>query len=145
MNDVLLKKWMQQVQAKSDAAIEGEAVPAANGTITAAAAAAPSGTMARAIAGVTAQDAAGAAADVATRRRVRLSRETRAQMLDRLTNPTISLHEASVLLDVCPATVRRYTNQGALAHERTGGGQRRFRLRPVLALMRELERKRKGR
>ncbi len=65
-------------------------------------------------------------------------------MLERLTNPTISLHETSVLLGVCSATVRRYTNSGLLPHARTEGGQRRFRLREVLLLMRELEAKRKS-
>jgi excisionase family DNA binding protein len=64
-------------------------------------------------------------------------------MLERLTNPTISLYEASVLLDVCSATVRRYTNSGVLPHERTEGGQRRFRLRDVLALVREMDSRKK--
>ena len=74
-----------------------------------------------------------------TRQRVRQRPETRMQMLERLTNPTISLYEASVLLDVCSATVRRYTNSGVLPHVRTEGGQRRFRLYDVLVLMREME------
>jgi excisionase family DNA binding protein len=73
------------------------------------------------------------------RQRVRQRPETRTQMLERLTNPTISLYEASVLLDVCSATVRRYTNSGMLPHVRTEGGQRRFRLHDVLVLMREME------
>src|SRR5688500_14018370 len=67
----------------------------------------------------------------ATRRRIRP--ETRAQLLERLTNPQISLHEASVILRVCPATVRNYCNSGYLPHARTPGGQRRFRLNEVLA------------
>ena len=71
------------------------------------------------------------------RQRQRLRPETRAQMLERLTNPIISLHEASVLLGVCAATVRRYTASGALPDVRTKGGQRRFRLRDVLALERD--------
>ncbi len=75
----------------------------------------------------------------APRQRVRQRPETRTEMLERLTNPTISLYEASVLLDVCSATVRRYTNSGLLPHARTEGGQRRFRLHDVLALMREME------
>jgi excisionase family DNA binding protein len=73
--------------------------------------------------------------------RQRVRPETRAQMLERLTNPLISLHEASVLLRVCPATVRRYSDNGLLAAERTDGGQRRFHLKDVLALMRQLEAK----
>lgn len=75
------------------------------------------------------------------RQRVRQRPETRAEMLDRLENPTISLYEASVLLDVCSATVRRYTNSGLLPHVRTEGGQRRFRLRDVLVLLRQQESK----
>ena len=39
------------------------------------------------------------------------------------------------MLDVCPATVRRYTNRGILPHERSRGNQRRFRLSCVLAFM----------
>ena len=71
--------------------------------------------------------------------RVRLRVETRAQMLERLTNPEISLHEASMILGVCSATVRRYADDGKLAHTRTAGRQRRFRLREVLALAHILE------
>ncbi len=77
--------------------------------------------------------------------RVRLRPETRAQMLARLTNPMISLHEASVILGVCSATVRRYCDLGTLPHLRTPGGQRRFRLREVLALARTLETKKRKR
>jgi excisionase family DNA binding protein len=77
------------------------------------------------------------------KQRQRLRPENRAQMLERLTNPLISLHEASVLLGVCPATVRRYTVSGVLPHVRTTGGQRRFRLRDVLALERDRKAKRK--
>jgi len=60
-------------------------------------------------------------------------------MLERLTNPLISLHEASVLLKLCTATVRHYSDNGTLQHERTAGGQRRFYLRDVLNFMRERE------
>jgi len=77
--------------------------------------------------------------------RVRLRPETRAQMLARLTNPMISLYEASVILGVCSATVRRYCDLGTLPHLRTPGGQRRFRLREVLALARTLEMKKRKR
>ena len=71
----------------------------------------------------------------ATRRRQRV--ETRAQLLERLTNPTITLHETSVILGVCSATVRRLTDCGELPHERTEGGQRRFRLMEVLKFQRD--------
>ena len=77
--------------------------------------------------------------------RVRLRPETRAQMLARLTNPMISLHEASVILGVCSATVRRYSDLGTLPHVRTQGGQRRFRLREVLSLAHALETKKRKR
>ena len=71
--------------------------------------------------------------------RQRIRPETRAEMLERLTNPQISLHEASVILRVCGATVRNYCDAGYLPHLRTPGGQRRFHLREVLAFMRERE------
>lgn len=63
-------------------------------------------------------------------------------MLERLSNPLISLHEASVLLQVCAATVRRLSNEGELPHKRTEGGQRRFHLSDVLRLSDERERRR---
>lgn len=71
--------------------------------------------------------------------RQRIRPESRQQMFERLTNPLISLHEASVLLRVCPATVRRYSDNGVLTTYRTEGRQRRFRLKDVLNLMRQLE------
>ena len=61
--------------------------------------------------------------------------ETREQLLDRLLNPTLTLEEAAHVLDVCPTTVRRYTNRGILPHFRTTGNQRRFRLSHVLAFL----------
>src|SRR5687767_8604714 len=72
-------------------------------------------------------------------RRQRHRRETRAQLLERLLNPQVSLHEASMLLRVCPATVRNYADSGLLPHVRTTGRQRRFYLRDVLALLRQLD------
>lgn len=77
-------------------------------------------------------------------KRSRKRRETRAQLLERLTNPQLTLHETSVLLGVCTATVRNYCNAGTLPHERTPGGQRRFRLRTVLAFHREREAQKKS-
>ena len=76
-------------------------------------------------------------------RRQRHRRETRAQLLERLLNPQISLHEASILLRVCPTTVRNYAKSGLLPHVRTAGRQRRFYLRDVLALLRQLDGARK--
>jgi excisionase family DNA binding protein len=71
--------------------------------------------------------------------RQRQIQETRTQMLERLTNPMISLHEASVLLRVCSATVRRLANDGELPHIRTPGGQRRFYLLDVLQVLEDRE------
>lgn len=59
-------------------------------------------------------------------------KETRQELIRRLLDPELSLEETSRLLGVCPATVRRYTNRGWLAHHRTTGGQRRFRLSDVV-------------
>jgi excisionase family DNA binding protein len=78
-----------------------------------------------------------------TRRRIR--QETRAQLLERLTNPQITLHETAVILRVCPATVRNYCNSGYLPHERTAGRQRRFRLKDVLEFARAREAERRKR
>ena len=61
--------------------------------------------------------------------------ETREELLSRLFDPTLTLEETARLLEVCPTTVRRYTNKGILPHERSPGNQRRFKLRDVLAFM----------
>ncbi len=65
----------------------------------------------------------------------KMFKETRNQLVARLLDPEISLEEAARVLNVCPTTVRRYTNKGALPHHRTGGNQRRFRLSDVLAFL----------
>lgn len=62
-------------------------------------------------------------------------RETRGQLVERLLDPTISLEETARILNVCPTTVRRYTNRGVLPHYRTAGNQRRFRLSDILSFM----------
>lgn len=59
-------------------------------------------------------------------------KESRQELIQRLLDPELSLEETSRLLGVCPATVRRYTNRGWLAHHRTNGGQRRFRLSDIV-------------
>ena len=59
----------------------------------------------------------------------------RRQLIERLLNPLLSLEDTARLLGLCTATVRRYANKGALAHQRTIGQQRRFLLSDVLALM----------
>ncbi len=63
--------------------------------------------------------------------------ETRQELMQRLLDPEITLEEASRLLGVCPATVRRYTNKNWLKHHRTAGGQRRFRLSDVVNFVNE--------
>jgi len=62
-------------------------------------------------------------------------KETREELIQRLLDPTISLEEAARILNVCPTTVRRYTNRGVLQHYRTAGNQRRFKLSDVLVFM----------
>lgn len=64
-------------------------------------------------------------------------KETRQELIRRLLDPELSLEETSRLLGVCPATVRRYTNRGWLAHHRTTGGQRRFRLSDLVKFIDE--------
>ncbi len=62
-------------------------------------------------------------------------KETREELIARLLDPTLSLEETARILNVCPTTVRRYTNRGVLTHIRTAGNQRRFRLSDVLAFL----------
>ena len=62
-------------------------------------------------------------------------KETREDLVQRLLDPTLSLEDAARVLNVCPTTVRRYTNKDALKHFRTAGNQRRFKLSDVLAFM----------
>jgi excisionase family DNA binding protein len=64
-------------------------------------------------------------------------KESRQELIKRLLDPELSLEETSRLLGVCPATVRRYTNRGWLAHHRTIGGQRRFRLSDIVRFVDE--------
>ena len=62
-------------------------------------------------------------------------KETREELVARLLDPPLTLEETARVLNVCPTTVRRYTNRGALTHFRTAGNQRRFRLSDVLAFL----------
>lgn len=61
--------------------------------------------------------------------------ESRSELIQRLLDPPISLEDAARILNVCPTTVRRYTNKGVLPHYRTVGNQRRFRLSDVISFM----------
>jgi len=58
--------------------------------------------------------------------------ETREELLRRLVDPTLTLEETACILEVCPTTVRRYTNRHILPCERSAGNQRRFKLSSVL-------------
>jgi excisionase family DNA binding protein len=62
-------------------------------------------------------------------------KESRGELIQRLLDPPLTLEEAARILNVCPTTVRRYTNRGVLTHFRTAGNQRRFRLSDVLSFM----------
>ncbi|MBD3176602.1 MAG: helix-turn-helix domain-containing protein [Armatimonadia bacterium] len=66
------------------------------------------------------------------KKRSKATEETREELLDRLLDPELTLAETAKLLEVCPATVRRYADKGVLPHHRTPGNQRRFKLRDVL-------------
>ena len=70
--------------------------------------------------------------------------ETREELLRRLTDPTLTLEETACILEVCPTTVRRYTNRGILPHERSAGNQRRFKLSSVLAFKEDQQRPREA-
>jgi len=61
--------------------------------------------------------------------------ESRDAIIRRLLDPDLTLHEAAAILNLSKATLRRYTDQGKLMCQRTGGGQRRFKLSDVLALL----------
>jgi excisionase family DNA binding protein len=63
--------------------------------------------------------------------------ESRDALILRLLDPQLSLEETARVLNVCPTTVRRYTNRGLLKQERTPGNHRRFRLSDVLAFLEE--------
>ncbi len=65
----------------------------------------------------------------------RAFKESRIEMINHLLDPTLSLEDTARLLNVCPTTVRRYTNRGLLTHQRTKGDQRRFKLSDVLAFL----------
>ncbi len=74
-------------------------------------------------------------AEEVAQRSYKTFKESRTGLIQRLLDPTISLEDAARILNVCPTTVRRYTNRGVLKHYRTAGNQRRFRLSDVLAFM----------
>jgi excisionase family DNA binding protein len=69
--------------------------------------------------------------------------ETREEIIRRLLDPELTLHEAAAVLNISKATVRRYTDQGKLGCLRTTGGQRRFHLSALLTFL-DLQAARRG-
>jgi excisionase family DNA binding protein len=65
--------------------------------------------------------------------------ESREELISRLLDPTLTLDETARLLEVCPTTVRRWTNKGALPCERSAGNQRRFKLSSIQNFLRSRE------
>lgn len=65
--------------------------------------------------------------------------ETREELLERLVDPVLTLEQTALILQVCPTTVRRYTNKKLLAHFRTKGNQRRFRFSDVMEFLQSRE------
>lgn len=66
---------------------------------------------------------------------------TKEELLRRLLDPILTLQETAIILEVSPATVRRYANEKGerrLNCLRTSGQQRRFRLSDVLAFEEQL-------
>lgn len=75
--------------------------------------------------------------------------EKRRELIERILDPVLSLEDTARLLNVCPTTVRRYTNKGLLHYYRkepdnpTQAGtaaeketrQRRFRLSDILTFL----------
>jgi hypothetical protein len=74
--------------------------------------------------------------------------EKRQELIERLLDPILSLEDTARLLNVCPTTVRRYTNKGILTYYRKEPEhstksadaeketrQRRFRLSDILAFL----------
>lgn len=79
--------------------------------------------------------AIGAQTEVAQNSYKRQFKESRLEMIQRLLDPTLSLADTARLLNVCPTTVRRYTNRGLLTHQRQGKDRRSFKLSDVLAFL----------
>ncbi len=71
--------------------------------------------------------------------------ESRRELFARLENPEVTLEEAALLLNLCRATVRRYSNAGALPSHRTPGGQRRFYFQDIKKLLLEKQKQKKKR
>jgi excisionase family DNA binding protein len=78
-------------------------------------------------------------------RRQRQVTETRRELFARLENPEISLEEAAILLNLCRATIRRYSDSGLLPSHRTPGGQRRFYFQDVKRFMLQRQKEKKKR
>lgn len=71
---------------------------------------------------------------------------TKEELLKQLLDPILTLQETAIILEVSPATVRRYANEKGerrLNCLRTSGQQRRFRLSDVLAFEEQLRQDRR--
>jgi hypothetical protein len=87
--------------------------------------------------------------EVAQRSYKRAFSEKRRELIERLLDPILTLEETARLLNVCPTTVRRYTNRGILTYYRKEPDsserktetlqketrQRRFRLSDILTFL----------
>lgn len=62
-------------------------------------------------------------------------------LLEELLNPVLTLEQTCILLCICSATARRWTNKGKLKSFRTSGYQRRFHLSDVLECLEEMTKK----
>lgn len=81
--------------------------------------------------------------EASPKKRRRLKSETRRELINRLENPQISLHEAATLLNLCRATIRRYADEGTLPSVRTAGGQRRFYYQDIKEFVRRKPKKKR--
>lgn len=84
-------------------------------------------------------------AEFSKKTRQRQITETRRELFARLENPEISLEEAAILLNLCRATIRRYSDSGLLPSHRTAGGQRRFYFQDVKRFMLQRQKEKKKR
>lgn len=84
-------------------------------------------------------------AETEKKTRQRQLTESRKQLFARLENPEITLEEAALLLNICRATVRRYSDAGVLPSHRTPGGQRRYYFQDIKKFLVEKQKQKKKR
>jgi excisionase family DNA binding protein len=71
--------------------------------------------------------------------------ESRRELFARLENPEVTLEEAALLLNLCRATVRRYSDAGVLPSHRTAGGQRRYYFQDIKKFLLQKQQQKKKR